>query len=233
MSGIVVAIPTIAERGELANNTAREWHMHTCQPVRTIASDALGSWAAGLNEVWELVREDEPDVFVCGSDDMVPDDDNWLPPLLHHLERGEFPAPTVVDPRFTNYGGHRTPVADGTPSDASSFPVILGAWCELIFPLPADLHYFADNLFSVLLERAGHPCVAVPSSRIRHLWAQEGRGAGFGDEQTRMLVDSVRYSDYLESLGIERTSLPVGQRGPCWEPQWIERGRALGEQAAD
>lgn len=227
MSGIVVAIPTIAERGDLAEQTAAAWHLHTCQPVRTVISAAGDSWAAGLNDVWQQVRHLEPDVFVCGSDDMVPDDDNWLPPLLEYLAQGMFPAPCVVDPRFTNYGGHRSPVDDGTSSDGSSFPVIAGGWGDLIFPLPPDLHYYADNLFAVLLERAGHPCVAVPSSRIRHLWAREGRGAGFGDESTRMLVDTVRYTETLQALGIDRVLLPAGQRGPCWEEQWLEKGRAL------
>lgn len=224
---IVVAIPTIAERGDLAEQTAKAWHEHTCQPVHTVISHAGDSWAAGLNDVWAQTRELEPDIFVCASDDMIPEDDNWLPPLAHHLAQGMFPAPCVIDPRFTNFGGHRSPVDDGTPSDGSSFPVIAGGWGELVFPLPADLHYYADNLFAVLLERAGYPCVAVPSSRIRHLCAREGRGAGFGDESTRMLVDSVRYSEALEALGIDRVMLPAGQRGPCWEPHWLEQGRAL------
>lgn len=145
---------------------------------------------------------------------MCPADDNWLPPLLDLMERGVYPAPLVDDPRFTNYGGHRHPVEDGTPSDMSSFPVLHGQWLGDVFPLPPDLHYYADNLVAVKLARVGIPCVACPSSRIRHMWAKEARGAGEGSEEARMLVDTARYTAALAELGIDRQMLPEGQRGP-------------------
>lgn len=211
---IVIAVPTIPERRHLWPTVEAAWMTHTCQPVAVIFSEAPGSWAAGLNDIWAQVRDEPPAVFVCGSDDMVPADGNWLPPLEHWLDRGRFPAPTVIDPRFTNYGGHLVSVDDGTPSEMSSFPVIAGAWCDEVFPLPEDLHYYADNLISVKLSRAARPCVAVPSSRIQHLWAAEGRGAGEGSEEQRMLVDTVRYTHALAELGIDRLTLPLGQRGP-------------------
>lgn len=211
---VVIAIPTIAERAELCAATARSWQERTCQPLEAITSLAPGGWAAGLNDVWAQVRDPAPAVFVCASDDMVPADDNWLPPLLDVMSRGAYPAPAVVDPRFTNYGGHLEPVPDGTPSDMSSFPVLHGQWGDSVFPLPDDLHYYADNLVAVKLALLGIPCVAVPSSRIQHLWAKEGRGAGAGDEDVRMLIDSRRYTRALEELGVDRKQLPEGQRGP-------------------
>lgn len=211
---IVIAVPTITERRHRRGDVAAAWQRHTCQPVDVIFSEAGHSWASGLNDVWAQVRNDPPTIFVCGSDDMVPADDSWLPPLAHWISQGMFPAPCVIDPRFTNHGGHLVPVDDGTPSEMSSFPVIAGVWGDEVFPLPEDLHYYADNLITVKLARAARPCVAVPSSRIQHLWATEGRGAGAGSEEQRMLVDTVRYTSALKQLGVDRQSLPVGQRGP-------------------
>lgn len=210
----VIAIPTIPARRHLHERVEAAWLEHTCQPVDVVFSEAGDSWCAGLNDIWAQVRDPAPAIFVLGSDDMIPADDNWLPPLLDSIERGTLGAPCVIDPRFTNYGGHLEPVPDGTPSDMASFIVISGMWGDTVFPLPDDLHYFGDNLVCVLLARAGIPCVAVPSSRIRHLCAEEGRGAGCGDEAARMLVDSRTYTRALEELGIDRKTLPAGQRGP-------------------
>lgn len=211
---IVVAIPTIEARAELCTVTIEAWHRHTCQPVETITSHAAGGWAAGLNDVWAQVRDPAPAVFVCASDDMQPADDNWLPPLLDVMSRGAYPAPCVIDPRFTNYGGHLNPVPDGTPSDMSSFPVLHGQWGDSVFPLPQGLSYYADNLIAVKLARIGIPCVAVPSSRIEHLWAPEGRGFGLGSEEAAMIEHSRRYTEALAELGVDRKGLPAGQRGP-------------------
>jgi hypothetical protein len=211
---VVIAIPTITERQPRWASVEAAWKLHTCEPLEVIFSTAPGSWAAGLNAVWRHVAHDPPDVFVCGSDDMIPADDNWLPPLLRQLAQGLFPAPCVIDPRFTNHGGHPQPVPDGTPSDMSSFPVIRGDWGPVVFPLPENLHYYSDNLIAVKLDHAGVKCVACPSTRIDHLWAKEGRGAGEGSEESRMLVDTVRYTAALAELGIDRQTLPLGQKGP-------------------
>lgn len=212
---VVVAIPTIAARGEAWQIAREAFDRHTCQPVTVIPSWAPGGWAAGLNEVWEAVREDPPEVFVCGSDDMLPEDDNWLPPLLDHMARGTYPAPTVIDPRFINYGGHKREVADGTPSWMSTFPVLSGSWGDSVFPLPADLSYYADNLIAVKLRLGGVECVAVPSSRIRHLHLQAGRGFGLGSEDKAMVEHSARYSAVLEEMEIDRAALPLDLRGPA------------------
>ncbi len=220
---VVVAIPTITERGSVWEDTAETFRLHTCQPVQVIASYAEGGWGAGLNDAWEQVRETPPDVFVCGSDDMLPEDDNWLPPLLDALEKGVYPAPTVIDPRWTNYGGHRKLVPDGTPSKMSSFPILHGGWGDTVFPLPEDLSYFADNLIAVKLLQADIECVAVPSSKIRHLWLKAGRGFGHGSENRAMIEHSKRYTQALEEIGVDRSTLPSALRGAHFTPV---RGRA-------
>lgn len=214
---VVIAIPTIEERGDRWERSAEEWQKHTCQPVKVVPSWAPGGWGAGLNEVWGQVESDPPDVFVCSSDDMVPVDGNWLPPLLDEIARGAYPAPTVVDPRFTNYGGHGRKVPDGTPSQMSTLPVLHGGWCDAVFPLPDELSYYADNLIAVKLLKAGIPCVAVPSSVIRHDHAKEGRGFGHGSESAAMRVHARLYADALAELGIDRMSLPTKLRGPITE----------------
>jgi hypothetical protein len=213
---VVVAVPTIAARGKAWEEAAAAFARYTCQPVAVIPSWAEGSWSAGLNEVWSLVREDPPDVFCCGSDDMLPEDDNWLPPLLDALERGAYPAPTVIDPRWTNFGGHDKPVPDGTPSRMSTFPVLNGGWGDAVFPLPDDLSYYADNLIAVKLAESGIECVAVPSSRIRHLHLDTGRGFGHGSEQKAMMAHSKIYSRALEELNIDRRTLHPSLRGAYW-----------------
>lgn len=214
---VVVAIPTITARGNLWERAAEAFRRHTCQPVRVVPSWAEGGWAAGLNEVYEQVREDPPDVLCCGSDDMRPADDNWLPPLLSALRASAYPAPTVEDPRWTNYGGHSKPVADGTPSHMSTFPVLHGGWLDAVFPLPDDLSYYADNLIAVKLSLAGIECVAVPSSRIVHDHEKRGRGFGLGSEQKAMMVHSRRYSLALEELGVDRARLHSNLRGAYWK----------------
>lgn len=225
---VVVAIPTISERPGMAERTAAIWRMRTPGAiVTTLISTAGASWAAGLNDAAGQTWEGT-DVFVCASDDMVPDDNSWLDAALPWLRDGLYPAPTVIDPRFTNYGGHPHPVTDGTPSDMSTFPILRGDWLPHVFPLPEDLHYYSDNLIAVKLQHTGVECVAVPSCRIIHEHAQPGRGCGFGNENTRLYVDSVRYSAELERLGIDRDGLTPGARGGLWEERYLQVGRALG-----
>jgi GT2 family glycosyltransferase len=213
---VVVAIPTIKERGDAWKERALDFDRRTCQPVTVVPSWAPGGWAAGLNEVAEQFMENPPDVFCCGSDDMYPEDDNWLPPLLDALRAGAYPAPTVIDPRWTNYGGHNKPVADGTPSKMSTFPVLHGGWLDAVFPLPDALSYYADNLIAVKLRLAGIECVAVPSSKIRHLHLKVGRGFGEGSEQKAMMKHSRLYSEALEELGVNRKQLHTNLRGAYW-----------------
>lgn len=213
---VVVAIPTIEERGDAWRDCEAAFARHTCQPVTVIASYIEGGWAAGLNDVWAQVRDDPPDVFVCSSDDMAPADDNWLPPLLSHLALGAYPAPAVIDPRWTNYGGHDKPVADGTPSHMSSYPVLAGGWGDAVFPLPDGLSYYADNLIAVKLKQIGIECVAVPSSRIVHGHDARGRGFGHGTEEKAMRAHSRLYTAALDELGVRRKMLHTRLRGAYW-----------------
>lgn len=197
--------------------------------VTWITSTEGESWASGLNHVARLVGNlTADDLFVCGSDDMVPANPDWLRQIMPWLEQGKYPAPTVDDPRFVNYGGHTHPVPDGTSSDMSTFPILRGDWLKHVFPLPENLHYYSDNLIAVKLARVGIDCVAVPSCRITHEHASEGRGCGYANENTRLYVDSVRYTDELDRLGIDRATLPSGARGGLWEERFEPIGRALG-----
>lgn len=213
---VVVAIPTIKARANAWRECAAAFEERTCQPVTVIPSYAKGGWGAGLNDVWAKVADDPPDVFVCSSDDMIPEDDNWLPPLLSHLALGAYPAPTVIDPRWTNYGGFDKPVADGTPSKMSTFPVLAGEWGHTVFPLPPGLSYYADNLIAVKLGLGGVECVAVPSSRIRHSHDQRGRGFGHGTETKAMQAHSRLYTAALEEIGVRRKMLHSRLRGAYW-----------------
>jgi hypothetical protein len=195
-----LALPTIDARPGLAEETAAVFRSRTRESLDVVVTREPGGWCAGLNDVWRR-RGRACDVFVCASDDMRPHDEGWLPPLLSALERGELPAPTVIDPRWTNYGGHLQPVPDGTPSEFSTFPVLRRQWLPLVFPLPDDLHYFGDNLIAARLERSGIPCVAVPSSVIDHACDLRGRGAGAGSEGARMDVDAERFRRTLAEDG--------------------------------
>jgi GT2 family glycosyltransferase len=195
---IVIAIPTVVERADVCATTAAAYRDRTPVPVRVVTSTAPGGWCAGLNDIWRRCRG--ADVLVCASDDMVPDDDLWLAPLLEQLERGMLPAPCVIDPRWTNYGGFDEPVADGTPSPRCTFPVLARRWLDHVFPLPDDLHYFGDDLIRARLDCAGIPCAAVPSSRIVHLLDERVRGAGSGSEGARMAVYAPRYARELEVM---------------------------------
>ena len=58
----------------------------------------------------------------------------------------------------------------------STFPILRGDWLKIAFPLPDDLHYYSDSLIAARIYKAGIPAVAVPSCRIIHLHAHEGRG---------------------------------------------------------
>jgi glycosyltransferase involved in cell wall biosynthesis len=214
---IVVAMPTVPERAEVCAETVAAWHERTPQPVEVVVSTVTGGWCAGLNDVWR--RRRGADVFVCASDDMVPEDDEWLFPLLDALADGALPAPCVIDPRWTNYGGFDEPVPDGTPSPRCTFPVLSRAWLDRVFPLPDDLHYFGDDLIRERLVGSGVPSVAVPSSRIRHLWVEAARGAGAGSESARMQLDEPRFRAALASTNAD------AQREPTFTVVIPTRGR--------
>lgn len=195
---IVVAMPTVPERSDACAQACVDWQRHTRLAVDVVTSLVPGGWCAGLNDVWR--RRRDVDMFVCASDDMVPEDDGWLAPVLEHMRRGAMPVPCVIDPRWTNYGGFDEPVPDGTPSPRCTFPILAGPWLDIVFPLPDDLHYFGDDLIRDRLLDAGIPSVAVPTSRIRHHFDQRARGAGAGSEAARMEVDAPRYRRELERL---------------------------------
>lgn len=232
MKRVVIAVPTIPERRERHAGVEAFWRDRTPEHhVDVVFSEAGKSWGAGLNDVYQQVKADPPDFFVCGSDDMVPADERWLPSAELWMERACYVCPRVDDPRFVNYGsadGPHVRVEDGAPGDMSTFPILRGDWLELAFPLPDDLHYFADSLIAARIYKAGIRAVAVPSCRIIHLHAPEGRGAGYGSENTRLYIDTVRYTRALEAEGIDRATLPNGIRGGMWEPHFIEIGTLAG-----
>lgn len=230
---VVLAVPTIPERFPRREGLEKLWRERTPEAdLEIVYSEAGTTWGDGLNDIYEQVKDDPPDLFVCGSDDFCPADERWLPTILPWLNKNVYPAPLVEDPRFRNYGGHPHPVTDGTPGDMSTFPILRGEWLPLIFPLPEGLHYFADNLIAAMLAVNSVSCVAVPSCRMLHLHAQEGRGAGYGSENTRLYVDTVRYTRALEERGIDRLSLPVNVRGHMWEEQYQEIGRLIQQPPA-
>lgn len=183
---VVVAIPTITERGEAWQEVADAWY--ECTPreaIICVPSWRKGSWAAGLNEVWE--QHPKPDIFVCGSDDMTPTP-GWLEAVKPFIHKACI-APQVHDPRFSRW----TDEADGTETRMSSFPILAGKFLHHVFPLPPELHYYSDDLISDRLRAAGIPTVAVPSCVINHGFDERGRGAGMGDESVRMAHDKRIY----------------------------------------
>jgi len=233
MTSVLLAVPTIPERFPRREGLEKLWRERTPEAdLEIVYSEAGTTWGDGLNDIVEQLGGDVPDVFVCGSDDFCPADERWLPSVLPWLEQNIYPAPLVEDPRFRNYGGHPHPVPDGTPGDMSTFPILRGDWLDIVFPLPEGLHYYSDNFLAALLSLSGVSCVAVPSCRMLHLHAQEGRGAGYGSENTRLFVDTVRYTDALNERGIDRLSLPPNIRGHMFEEHYHEIGRLIIKGAA-
>ena len=190
---IIVALPTIVERGDAWQSIAAKWYERTPEPVVCVPSWRKGSWCDGLNEVWEN-HGDIATLFICGSDDMVPRD-GWLEAVKSFLDEGII-APQVHDPRFSRWGPE---VKDGDKVEMSSFPIISKKWLSRVFPLPSGLHYYGDNLIS---DRAGST-IAVPSCVIDHLMDERGRGAGMGDETTRMRHDKSLYKKVILSSTFE------------------------------
>lgn len=195
-SKVVVAIPTIEDRGELWQDTAKAWRHHTSQPIEIVPSWAPGGWAAGLNAVYN--EHPDADIFVCGSDDIIPVDDFWLPCVESFLERNLSPVPMMLDPRFVIQGGVISDEEreDGAESHMSNLPILRGDWLDKVLPLPADLHYFSDNLASTRLHKIGVKTVYAKSFVVRHLWDPRGRGAGMLTEENRMQHDRALYKRY-------------------------------------
>ena len=186
---IVVAIPTIQERGDAWKDVAAAWYERTPadHEVVCVPSWRPSSWCDGLNEVWET-HGHLADVFCAASDDMVPQE-GWLPAITPYLWKGII-APQVHDPRFSRFDAR---VKDGDETRMSTFPIISQRFLSQVFPLPSGLHYYGDDLISDKAKEAGIPTIAVPSCVIDHLFDERGRGAGMGDESTRMAYDRQIY----------------------------------------
>lgn len=191
MPKIVLAIPTIEERGNAWEEVAETFQRHTCQPLTVHPSWRKGGWCDGLNEAWE--EHGDASVFICASDDMTPKDDFWLPPLLNFLDQDLYPAPKMEnhDPTrgYWEYPGTWGESFDGAPSQMSTFCVLKREWLPWVFPLPSNFHYYGDNEIAKRLKRHGIQCVACPSSVIVHRMDQRGRGAGMANEDRRMDFD--------------------------------------------
>jgi len=229
---VLLAVPTIPERFPRREGLEKLWRERTPEAeLEIVYSEAGTTWGDGLNAIYEQVRDDPPDVFVCGSDDMCPADERWEPALRMWLDKGYFTVPRVDDPRFVNYGsslGAHVQVEDGAPADMSTFPILKGEWLDKVFPVPEGLHYFCDGFISLMAHLNGIRAVAVPSCRIIHMHAMEGRGAGYPSENFRLHIDTVRYTRALEARGIDRLSLPQNLRGHMYQEEYQEIGRALG-----
>lgn len=187
---IVVAVPTIEERGDAWQDVAEVWYATCSEPLVVVPSWRKGTWAAGLNEVWELHPDAE--VFVCSSDDMLPEPD-WFPVVLEHLKRDQSPVPLMYDRGRCIYGGSEAKVRNGTKTGMSNFPVLKSQWLPKVFPLDPEMHYFADNEISDRLHAIKVPTVFAEGFVVRHTADERGRGAGMGDEPTRMRHDRKLY----------------------------------------
>lgn len=233
---VLLAVPTIPERHHRREGLEKLWRERTPEAdLEIVYSEAGTTWGDGLNDIYEQVRDNPPDLFLCGSDDMCPADERWEPSLRMWLDAGYFTVPRVDDPRFVNYGssfGAHVEVQDGAPADMSTFPILKGEWLDKVFPVPEGLHYFADGWISAMLYLDGIGAVAVPTCRILHMHAMEGRGAGYGSENTRLYVDTVRYTDALNARGIDRLTLPNNLRGHMYEEQYQEIGRLIQQAPA-
>lgn len=181
-----MAIPTIAERGDAWQDVAVKWTERSPVEVICVPAWRKGGWCDGLNEVWE--QHQDASVFACGSDDMVPRE-GWWDAVFPYLGKGII-APQVLDPRFARFD---TSVRDGDETRMSTFPIISQKFLSQVFPLPSGLHYYGDDLISDKAKKAGTPTIAVPSAVFDHLFDERGRGAGMGDETTRMAYDREIY----------------------------------------
>lgn len=229
MTRVVLAVPTIPEREHRLPEFEQMWRDRTPDASLDIRYSTAGdTWSSGLNDIWAQIKRRPPDVLILGSDDMVPADERWLPSAQRWLNQGLIPGPRVEDPRFVDCAGHPGSVTEGVPGDMTGFLILRGDWGKHVFPLPEDLAYFADNLAAVLLASAGVRIVTCPTCRIIHLRAPEGRGFGYGSENTRLYIDTVRYTRALAARGIDRATLPKAQRGGMWEPHFQEIGELAG-----
>lgn len=183
---IIVAIPTITARGDTWKSVAAKWYERTPEPVVCVPAWRKGGWCDGLNEVWE--QHQNASTFVCGSDDMIPQE-GWLEAVKPYLDKGII-APQVHDPRFSRFDAT---VKDADETRMSTFPIISQQFLSQVFPLPSGLHYYGDDFISDKAREAGIPTIAVPSCVIDHLFDERGRGAGMGDESTRMAYDREIY----------------------------------------
>lgn len=188
---ILIAIPTNGQRPDALKKTIRAWKRNTPVDLTFHITEHGDTWCAGLNDAYRAYPG--ASIFICGSDDMYPENDRWLDPVVEALERNESPVPLMLDPRFTIYGGSQQEVPDGSHTHMTNFPVLKRAWLKDVFPLPDDLHYYGDNLIADRLHAIGVPTVATLDFVIRHDHDPRGRGAGMGDESTRMEHDRQVY----------------------------------------
>lgn len=133
--------------------------------------------------------------MVCGSDDIFPENDYWLPACEEWLEQGKSPVPHMKDPRFEIQGGviTDTPRSAGDQSHMTNFPILRGDWLRFVFPLDPRMHYFSDNVIADRLHAHGVETVYAPDFVVVHTWDERGRGAGMGSEDIRMVHDRQLY----------------------------------------
>lgn len=184
---IVVAIPTNGQRPDTLQQTIANWRERTAEPLGFHVTTYGKTWAAGLNDAWR--NHPDTDLLICGSDDMWPQNGEWLPAIQPYIHKACI-APQVLDPRFSRWD---ETTSDGDVTRMSSFPIFAGDFMRHVFPLPEELHYYTDDLISDRLKEQGIPTVAVPSCVIVHGFDPRGRGAGMGDESTRMAHDRAIY----------------------------------------
>lgn len=121
------------------------------------------------------------------ADDLEPLE-GWSEIAIGAAERGELPAPRMLQPDGSLYGAYPwgNP-ADGTPVTMSVVPFFERELWSKIGPMLPDHHYYTDNFVSWRAERAGLKITYQGSSyAFIHHWAQAKRGAGMpsGDRMT-------------------------------------------------
>ena len=179
---IQVICPTIAGREENYERCVRAYEQRTVDQVNFIT--IYGEPTCGL--AWQKgVELAGPGYIHFTADDLEPLD-GWDVDARQAADDGFLPAPVIY---VRNSG--QVEILGVTPDGFfSRIPFCTSAQWEKIGPM-IPIHYYTDNWFSWMGNKAGFLTMEIPSYRFNHHWAMAGR---HGSE--KMSADYIEYERY-------------------------------------
>ena len=153
-----IVMPSIKGREDELGKTIEAYERLTPVPIEWVFEFGHPTCASGWNAGAERATGD---VLHLGNDDLEPESGLWLFTASLVLKNGGVPVGLIREDEVGIFG-----------RDFPRAPICMRDWWT---PLPAEMHYYTDNLLGDRWRTAGHPITVADGYDFYHRKSMVGR----------------------------------------------------------